>query len=59
MKNNDELRQKLDKARESGCQAYFDGSDKADNPFCEETQSEWFAEWEAGWLRASSDSDNE
>jgi len=53
-----DTKHELDKARESGYQAYFDGSEKGDNPFCEETQNEWFEEWESGWLRASSDSDN-
>lgn len=47
------------KAYESGYGDYFNGLGKADNPFCEETQIEWFAEWQAGWLRADSDSDNE
>lgn len=46
------------KAYESGYQSYFDGNEKSANPFCDETQSEWFADWEAGWLRADSDSDD-
>jgi ribosome modulation factor len=53
-----DTKHELDKARESGHQAYFDGHEKDANPFCGETQIEWFEEWEAGWLRADSDSDN-
>jgi len=53
-----DTKHELEKARESGYQAYFDGHEKNANPFCEETQNEWFFAWETGWMRASSDSDN-
>jgi ribosome modulation factor len=46
------------KAYESGYADYFNGLGKHDNPFCEESQAEWFDDWENGWLKADSDSDD-
>jgi ribosome modulation factor len=48
-----------EKVQEAGYQAYWDGSAKDENPYCDETQVDAFENWEMGWLRADADSDDE
>jgi len=45
---------------EKGYDAYFFGNlSKDENPYCEETQSEKFEDWNDGWKSADSDCDDD
>lgn len=44
---------------QQGYDAYFDCVALKDNPFCEETQPDYFDAWEEGWQRADADADVE
>ena len=55
---NNLTEEEKEKVSEAGYEAYFDGSAKDENPYCQETQVDAFETWETGWLKADADCDD-